>query len=225
VARSLFKLASGVKTPIFNIEASDLLNQMGDMREEMNKENDAQSKGEWFSTHPFSPLRLNAAKLFSGSEFFLRSIGATKNGVTDEQLEEEVSDLMSLMEPTYLQEKSEVAESMRRLLLAGAAAIASANGTMNEVEKKRLEDWFGASSISGLNMAALAADLVHRARDVKEKVPKLKRHQVLRDLCVMALADTHSDEAERKILHDIASQCDVSPTLIDRTLASGAVLD
>lgn len=97
---------------------------------------------------------------------------------------------MGLMQPTYLDEKSDTAEAMRRLLRAGGVRVAAASGGISAEEIAQLETFFGEGSFSGkLNVDALSRDVERRAREVREVVPPLRRMQVLRDLCLIALAD------------------------------------
>lgn len=221
VGRSLFKLASGLKGGLVQMRAEDLLAQIGDMRSELERQASAeeQPRGDWFATHPFSPLRLHAAKHFSQSALF------SGNGATREQLEADVSDLMSLMEPTYLSDKSEPAELMRRLLLAGGVAVASASGDIDPKERAALDKFFGAGTCDRLNVDALKKDLAKRAADVKERVPPLKRQQVVRDLCVIALADGNVAAPERAVLLELAAGAGVDALLVERTIANAVQLD
>jgi Zn-dependent protease with chaperone function/tellurite resistance protein len=219
-ARTLFKLASGLHTDVVKMSADALLSQALDIREEIRRANTANAtpSNEWFATHPFSPLRLRAAKAFSDSTQF----GGTR-AMND--VEAEVAELMSLMEPTYLQEKSEPAELMRRLLLAGAVAVANASGGISADEKKVIDRFFGAGSADSFNAKALTADLERRTNDVKARVPKTKQIQVLRDLCLVALADGNADDAERTVLYSVAKGLEVGVDVIERTLAQPPMLD
>jgi len=221
VARALFKLASGLKGGLVQMRADDLLAQVGDMREELSRQASVEEKprGDWFATHPFSPLRLHAAKYFAQSALF------DGTGATKAELEAQVADLMSLMAPSYLKEPGEVPELMRRLLLAGGVCVAAASGEVDAKEKAALEKFFGPGTCDRLNVKALQGDLERRAGDVKAKVTPLKRQQVVRDLCVIALADGHAQDAERALLLRIAEWAGVEAALVQRTLAAAPTLD
>ncbi len=221
VTSSLFKLASGLKTPLFQVKIDDLLSQMGDMRREADLAASAvgRPQSEWFSTHPFSPLRLQAAQLFSNSEAF------TKQSKDTLALEMAVADLMSLMEPTYLSDKSEMAETMRRVLLAGGILVASASGGIAEEEAALLTRFFGPGHLDNVSLESLKADLPTRLTAFRAAVPMLRRQQVLRDLCVVAKADRNVSEAERTLLFDLAKQSEVPLEFIEQCLAASARLD
>lgn len=213
-ARSFFKLASGLKGDRLQMNAGALLEQMGDIKAELERRvvDDAAPRADWFATHPFSPLRLKAA-------------WAWAQKWDTGRLEAEVADLMSLMEPTYLEEKTEAAELMRRLLFAGGVLVAAAHGDISAEEKKSLERFFGAGSTEKVSVEAFKRDLERRERDVKERVPKLRRTQVMRDLCLIAQADGHVHADERRVLEDIAAHIEAEPGVVERTLSRPAELD
>jgi tellurite resistance protein len=221
VTSSLFKLASGLKSPPFRVELSDMLSQMGDMEQEKAAAAVAAEtpQGDWFATHPFSPLRLQAAKLFAESTVF-------KDQAADSSaLEAAVADLMSYMEPTYLSDKGDVAETMRRVLLAAGMTVATADGAIAGAEKAALERYFGAGSLDNVNAEALQKDLPARIAALVEKVPPLRRHQVIRDLCVVARADGTVAAPERGVLLEVAAKCGVSGDVVERALSAVLELD
>lgn len=221
VARAFFKLASGLTGGMIDVHAEGLLDQIGDMRLELERESagDAPARQDWFATHPFSPLRLQAAKAFVESELF------TKGGTSREALASTIQELMSLMEPSYLEEKTETAEAMRRLLFAGGVLVAAADGISDE-EIAVLEQFFGEGRFKkGMNVEAIRADLPRRARAVVESVPPIRRIQVIRDLCLIALADREVEERERALLYEIAKMVEVDPGVVDRTLANAGNID
>lgn len=223
VGRALFKVASGLRGGLVQMRSEELLSQIGDLRSELDAQSvteAAKPRGDWFATHPFSPLRLHAARHFANSKDF--SPGAA---LTRAELEAAVAELMSLMEPTYLTDKTEVAELMRRLLLAAGVLVAAASGEIDPKERAALEKFFGPGSCATVNVEALRGDLPRRTREVKDKVPLLKRQQVVRDLCVIARADGQVDEPERQVLLSIAGELGVDPAFVERTLRAEVRLD
>jgi hypothetical protein len=112
VARALFKLASGLSGRTIRFKLADFLSQVDHMQEEDADPGVGASSEDWFSTHPFSPLRVKALELFHRSEL------VSSSGESIAQLEMGVQKLMSLMEPSYLEAKTGAAEAMRRLLFA-----------------------------------------------------------------------------------------------------------
>lgn len=216
-ARALFKMASGLRGGRIRILIDQFLSQVRDLREEAGRAGSADepARGDWFATHPFSPLRLRAAELAAGSELMV------PNGIPRAELEAQVHDLMTVMDPSYLRERSEAAEAMRRLLAAGAVLVAHASGTPDKRALEALERLFGAGSrLSEVKPADMRADLARRIERVRESVPALRRAQVVRDLGVVARADGHADDAELAILLDIADAVGVDRSLVTRSVTA-----
>ncbi|MBV1858535.1 MAG: M48 family metalloprotease [Nannocystaceae bacterium] len=213
VGRGLFKLASGLRGTKTNLAVDALLAQMEEIRAEGIATRSDEDRGEWFSTHPFSPLRLKAAQLFAGSEVM------TKGGSSLDQMELEVGSAMGIMEPGYLKAKTDQGQALRRVLLAGGMMVAAASGDVSEDEIDALDGFLGEGTVTGkLSVDALRDDLPSRVRAAKAAAPVMRRAQLIRDLCVIALADGHADSQERAVMVDLAKQLEVDPALVDQTL-------
>ncbi len=222
VASAFFKLASGLTGDLVQMRADDLIEQLGDIRQELERQKsaDAAIRMDWFSTHPFSPLRLRAAKFFAESSLY------REGGNTVDSLEGEVHELMALMEPSYLESRSDEAELMRRLLFSGGFWVADTSDGISDEELELMERLLGAGRVKkGMDVDAIKADVERRARDVKEEVPRMRRVQVIRDLCLIALADGHAKDPEREVLYEIAKMVEIDVGVVDRTLENPPKLD
>lgn len=220
VARSLFRLASGLRGSKIELHIEDFAAQVDEMKIEDDKPGQGAPMQDWFSTHPFSPLRVKALKLYADS------VLARGDGMSVADLEARTQTLMALMEPSYLEGHDPIAETMRRLLFAGSIAIAAASNGVSDVEIEAFEKFFGEGSFTeGLDVDAIAADLDARIADTVERVPQPRRVQVLHDLCVIARADGHVDDDELAILRRIASGLHVAQHLIDQSISGPLDLD
>ena len=221
-AAGLFKLASGIRGDRIQIRIDQFMSQVRDLRKEADlmAKADERPRADWFSTHPFSPLRLQACDLFADSELMV------DGGTAMPAIETQVEDLMSLMNPNYLQEKSDTAEAMRRLLFAGGVLIAAAAGEIQKEALSALEELLGPGSVpSEVNVDAVRDDLQRRVDSVKDKVPQLRRSQVIRDLVVIARADDHITHEEKRIMYSLAAKVGVDRGLVDSALCTGCELD
>jgi hypothetical protein len=213
VANALFRLASGLRTDLVHVRIDELATQVDDMQLELADPSNRPEMTDWFATHPFSPMRVKALKHFADSEL------SRPGGKPVDFLEAQVQALMSLMEPSYLDEKSEIAETMRRLLFAGAIAVADASNGISKAEIAVFEKFFGEGSFSDrLDVAALRRELENRAADARQKVPPTRRIQVLRDLCLVVRADGLVDAAGVEVLRNLAKSLEISTAVIDQTL-------
>jgi hypothetical protein len=219
VAHALFKLASGLSGRYAQFSLDDFLAQVDEMQLEEGKPGQGAPMEDWFLTHPFSPLRVKALKLFHDS-----ALAGGKMNINE--LDMGVENLMSLMEPSYLEGKTDTAETLRRLLFAGAIAVADASQGISAAEIKVFEDFFGKGAYSDrLNTQALKAELDARIAQANESTSIPQRMQVVRDLCIVSKADGHSTQAERNALYEIASGLKVTPLFVDCTLEADPELD
>lgn len=220
VGRGLFKLASGLRGTKTNLAVDALLAQMEEIQADGIATGNDGDRGEWFSTHPFSPLRLKAAQLFANSD------AMTKGGITQEQMELEVGTVMGIMEPGYLKAKTDQGRALRRVLLAGGMMVAAASDGISEVEIEALDEFLGEGTITDkLSLDALREDLPARIKAAIAEAPVMRRAQLVRDLCVIAFADGHPDAQERTVLIDLAKQLGVDAALVDETLEATLELD
>ena len=215
VSRSLFKLASGLTGKTIQFHLEDFLDQVDDMQVEDAEPGQGAPREDWFSTHPFSPLRVKALQLFD------RSALMRDGGRSAADLEVAVQGVMSLMEASYLEGRTETAEAMRRLLFAGAVAVAHATDGIDEREIAVFEKFFGEASFDrDREVDALTADLDNRVARVKELATTPQAMQVLRDLCIVSRADGQTSEAERAVLDRLADGLGVPRSFVCQSMES-----
>lgn len=220
VAHSLFKLASGLSSNYAQFSLADFLQQVDEMQLERAEPGQGAPTEDWFLTHPFSPLRVKALALFN------ESIMSKPGGTSVENLELEVHALMSLMEPSYLEARTDAAEAMRRLLLAGAVAVVTANSVVVPEEIAAFEKFFGTRAFSNkLDHAKLRSELTERIEQVRAQTSFPQRMQVLRDLLTIARSDGPPSDAERKVLVEIAHGLGISTCFIDQSINMATELD
>ncbi|MBX2811957.1 MAG: M48 family metalloprotease [Myxococcales bacterium] len=220
VAKALFRLASGLRRDdLVELDLQALAEQVQDMETE-GEMAVGTNQADWFSTHPFSPLRVMAL------ECFQRSVFVTQGGAEKVALDTEVQSLMALMEPSYLEDKSEVAETMRRLLFAATVAIIHAGGVITDAEIAEFERLFGAGSwSSSIDADAVVGTIDSRVADAIKLVPHAKRMQVMRDLCLVAQADGRIEPEEQRILRQLAKRLELQDILVAQGIACGCELD
>ena len=220
VSRALFKLASGLSGKTIEFHLADFLDQVDDMQVLDQKPGEGSPKEDWFSTHPFSPLRVKALVLFHDSEF------ARADGVPAAELETGVRELMGLMEPSYLEGRTKASEAMRRLLFAGAVLVGNADGPMVEEELAVFERFFGdGAAQEDWNIDAIEASLEDRVRQVGELASESQHIQILRDLCLVARAEGHTTPQERRVIERIARGLKLGDSVLENTLCGDLTPD
>ncbi|RVU31109.1 M48 family metallopeptidase [Neptunomonas marina] len=220
VARALFKLASGVTSTAVRFNLDDFLSQVDDMQITDEQSGSSASAEDWFSTHPFSPLRVKALQLFHHSELMM------KGGAAQMDLEMGVEGLMGLMEPSYLESRTESALAMRHLLFAGALLVADADGGISPNEIAVFEQFFGRYKYrEDFNLQKLKQELPKRAAQVVKHVTQPRRIQLIRDLCLMAKADGGVTHAEIVVLKEISHRLEVPVLVVDTFINDSSGID
>ena len=221
VARALFKLASGISDErVVRFEFHEFLAQVDDILAFDDQPGRGAPKQDWFSTHPFSPLRVKALKLFHESDLM------TTSGIDKSTLEDKVQQFMSLMEPNYLQGKTESSRAMRDLFLAAAVVMANAYEGISKKERDTLERYLNkAYSLDTLNPDRLKEDLPRRIAEVKNRASHTQHMQVLRDLCVVVTTEQPVSDVEQDLLNHIAIELEVSVGFIIQCMESDIELD
>ena len=220
VASALFKLSSGLTSDLIKFDLDDFLAQVDEMQIVDAEPGEGAPKGDWFSTHPFSPLRVKALQHFHNSEFMADA------GIAKEQLETNVQSLMGIMEPSYLEGKTEAAEAMRRMLFASAIAVADASGGISEKEVTVFREFFGKFALNDkLNLEKLKESMADRAEDVNKLASRSQCAQIIRDLVLISKADRNVSNKEKKVLIEAAGLLGVSNEVLEQTLGFEAELD
>ncbi|MDH3587987.1 MAG: M48 family metallopeptidase [Gammaproteobacteria bacterium] len=220
VARALFKLASGLSGVTIEFNLSAFLSQVDEMQIVAAEPGQGAPKEDWFSTHPFSPLRVKALQLYYQSEL------AQPGGLNKADLEVAVQRLMSLMEPSYMEGHTKSAEAMRRALFAAALVVAAANDDISEQEIEIFERFFGAGTFTEkLSLEKLRQELPARLQQVLNSTSVPQRMQLMHDLCIIARAEGHVSEVERAVLDQIADGLDVPRQFICQTFDANPELD
>jgi len=213
VASALFKLASGLTGNVVKFDLEEFLQQVDDMQAVDEEPGQGASEGDWFSTHPFSPLRVKALRLFFASNLM------DKTGTSLDELDVGVQRVMSLMEPSYLDANTDSAIAMRQLLFAGAIVVANADNGISEKEIAAFEKYFDDGEFSDkLNPQRIKDELPQRIQRAKDNCTDTQGMQVIRDLCVIAVADGEVLPAEIDVLNSIADGLKVSRTFVTQTI-------
>lgn len=220
VARSLFKLSSGLTSKIVEFSLDDFVKQVDDMKIDNQQPGQGAPQSDWFSTHPFSPLRVKALKLFENSELYG---GKQSKSV----LELGVQSVLSLMEPSYLEAKSDTAVAMRRLLFAGLIAVADAEDGISDEELEVFAQFFGKYAFSDkLDIEKTKETLPGRIKEVLDKASETQRMQVLHDMCHMAKTGGGVSKLERAVLDQVAEGLSIpSEFVCQATVDDDANLD
>lgn len=215
--RAEFKLSSGLGQPRYLKNTREAVTQLAALAEE----DIERCEDDWFSTHPYSPLRLRAIDLFARSTTYAKLSGAGEGSVSERDMEREVASIMELMNPTCLSERLASGAEIRELLVLAGVAVAMADAKVKKSEVETLD-----RLAKGLDVkAAFAADpakaearLRELAARLKVMLPLLRRQKIVEDLVSIALADGSVAPEEHETLGAIAELLDVDTFFVDDCL-------
>lgn len=219
-ARALFKLASGLTSNLIEIRIDEFAAQADEMAMDEEPSEDDSHQEDWFMTHPFTPLRVKALQKFVQSDLY------SKGGTDRATLESECHRLMAMMAPGYLEEDSEVAEMMRRVLFAAGCVLMQVDGEITDDEIRAFDSLFGEGTFGDhLDVEKLHERLAARIEDANRVVPHARRIQIIRDLCLIAIADGKVSDEEREFIHRVGRDLHLSPTVVDHCFIRDVELD
>ena len=113
---------------------------------------------------------------------------------------------MGLMEPDYMQGKTDTARIMRNLFVASAIAIADIHMGISDKERAVLRKFLEQGRlVDKLDPNQLREVLPKRISEARKRVSLTKRMHVVRDLCIVALAEQAIATEEMELLCTLAS--------------------
>ena len=226
-ANTFFKLSSGITSSVFQFSVKEYLAQLDDLRSEVaSQEADPQ---DWFSPHPFNPMRLKALEVFTKGQPYRELIGSNGGTLTADEVADQVTELMSIMEPTYLTDTGDVGDKGRAYLLKAKFLVAAANGVFERSEVEALESLVGpAVSLDEIRevfnqpVDVVREQVVELSKDIAYMMTGLQRLQLIRDIVVISYADGSIDQQEMDCLVWLCENVGVNPRFIQQILTSAA---
>lgn len=224
-ARGFFKLASGLSSSRVSADLEAYARQIESLAsapEARQKPRDDDDTLDCFSTHPYSPLRVRAVVAYSRSDQYKELSGFGPGDIKLEDVEEVVERDLALMEPSYLEEKSEDAKILKRLLYCAAVSVAASDGNVHEAEIKAVRRLVGQEEMwAGVDVVAARKELEEKLTAALTQ-PLARRAQLVQHLTIVAAADGVVTPEELGEMGRIATRLEVGPTVIEQTLSASA---
>ncbi|MDQ3368650.1 MAG: M48 family metalloprotease [Myxococcota bacterium] len=228
-AHALLKIASGLGSNVIRPDLAAFAAQIDALHAApaaCADERDEDELLDCFDTHPYSPLRVRGLLAFARSRTFQGAVGQPADGIDSDELERLVEHDLSVMEPSYLEERTETALLMQRALYCAGVCVAAANGDIAPSELRALRALLGAKQVDvpegGEELAAIRRELADKLAEVVDKVPFVQRAQLVQHATIIASADGSVEQVELDELLQLADALGVDPAVIDHTLAGAA---
>ena len=174
-------------------------------------------------------MRLKALEVFTKGQPYRELIGSDGGTLTADEVANQVTDLMSIMEPTYLTDTGDVGDKARAYLLKAKFLVAAANGVFERSEVEALESLVGpAVSLDEIRevfnqpVDVVREQVVELSKDIAYMMTGLQRLQLIRDIVVISYADGSVDQQEMDCLIWLCENVGVNPRFIQQILTSAA---
>jgi hypothetical protein len=225
-ATAFFKLSSGLSRPGIKADLDAFASQVEALASAPSAAQEVRDDDDTldcFSTHPYTPVRVRALLAFGRSSAFQQYLGKPSGGGLGlDEVEQVVERDLALMEPSYLEDRGEVADRMRRGLYCGGVSVAAAHDGISSEELAALR------ALLGAKQAQTPDDLDKLKGELEELLtaladaPFAHRAQLVQHLTVIAGVDGHVAEEEYAEMARIAERLSVPVSVIDQTLAGAA---
>ncbi|MGE0546835.1 MAG: M48 family metallopeptidase [Kofleriaceae bacterium] len=225
-AYALLKTASGLGSNIIRPDLEAFTSQIDALHAApaaCADERDEEQLLDCFDTHPYSPLRVRALLAFGRSKAFQTATGKPADGIDSDELERIVEHDLTVMEPSYLEDRTDTSELMRRVLFCAGTCVAAANGEIAPSELRALRALLGSRNVDIPDqLDAIKTELADKLKEARDKVPFAGRAQIVQHATIIAAADGSVDASELAQLLVVAEGLGVDPSVIDHTLAGAA---
>lgn len=225
VARALLKLSSGMSKGFSDVQISSYLDQYRELRAELHSEQ--ASPEDWYSSHPFSPLRLKALELFTMSDAFASSSSRSESRISSEEMEREIHSFMSLIEPAQLADATDGFETFREFAFISGFLVAASNGVLERNELLALSQLVGRplqeqeiEVLVHTDIPTLVKRITDMAKEINFSQPAMRRLSLMRDLIVVSGADGTIEASEIQALYFLCDVMQIRRDFVDDTLNS-----
>jgi uncharacterized tellurite resistance protein B-like protein len=227
--RSFFKLASGVSSDRIKPDLEEYASQVDSLAatpEARSKPRDDDDTLDCFDTHPYSPVRVRALVAFSKSQAYKDAVGDGPGTISDDDLAAIIERDLSLMEPTYLQEKSAKANLLRRLLYNGGLLVAGVTNGIDEKEIEAMRALLGADEVMdgavAANLSSARGNFESQAKEALGSTTLAERARLVQHLTIVAAADGVVDDEEMHEMIQCAGLLGVASSVVDQTVRGAA---
>lgn len=221
---AFFKLSSGVTTASLEFKLNEYIKQFSDL-EQVLSDSDVDPE-DWYSTHPFSPLRIKALQVFNDSETYYKLRGQNGGTISEEDMENEIANMMKLMEPSYLCGESEHGKMIQTFIFWGGYLVALADGKIEEEEIQALASIVDSNlfttcyaEIPLQTKDTIIEKLTEMSVDMNNILSTMQKLNIIRDMCVISASDGEIHESELEILYGLSNIFNIKNEFVDHVIS------
>ncbi len=224
-ATAFFKMSSGLSRPVITTDLEAFASQVESLASAPNAAHEVRDDDDTldcFSTHPYTPVRVRALLAFGKSRLFHDHLGKSGGELSIDDVEQIVERDLALMEPSYLEDKGDEADKMRRALYCGGVSVAASHQGVSDAEMAALRALLGAKQARPPeDLTAIRTELDTLLGEVAG-FSLARRAQLVQHLTVIAGVDGHVADEEYAEMARIAEALAIPAQIIDQTLAGAA---
>jgi len=169
-------------------------------------------------THPITPLRAKALLSFSKSDGFARAIGRSSFEIPMLDMEREVEQMLSVLEPDLTELTSaEESKAADVFVLKGVLMVIAADGTVDADEIKWLKQGWQGLDINTAKSVMSQPDFIKNTVEelkgpayiLRNKLPEMKLLGLFRVIIDAALSSEAMPEAEFQVVDHLRAMLDI----------------
>jgi uncharacterized tellurite resistance protein B-like protein len=204
---ALFKISSGISSALGGFDLTEYSKQLGELQNEIG--NAEVDPSDWYTTHPFNPVRIRAAEFFWKSETYQELSGIQSHSIefSEAALETSIAELLRIMEPAALSAGGEAGPILGTFFFWAALDLVLADEQVDEREVEALSTMVSPTPSAEViaEFRSLTAEarwdrVVEWGQQASVHLSPKLRLAVIRDLSVLASSDGKLDEMELKTL-------------------------
>jgi len=218
--KALIKLSCGLTEDCLEFDLPAYVSQMEDIKEISETVRDVE---DFFSSHPFNPIRVVALSHYWDSQTLTELLGHGPARHTDAEVDQRVSELLRFMDPKT---EEETQAELQECLVWGGYWVAASDGRIDQLERRAIAGLADSKIVDEATSAIKASkrplDLIrqrfHQAAQKCCRLPPPDRHQLIQQLIAVAKANLDVDRREKAALQSIGKALQVGPVFVDKIL-------
>jgi uncharacterized tellurite resistance protein B-like protein len=219
-AKALIKLSCGLGEDLIEFDLPGYVSQLADI-EAISRT--VRAVEDFYSTHPFNPIRVVALSRFWESHALAEFLGRPPAKHPDQAVDARIDELLRFMDPdaATIQNRSAV-----ECLVWGGFWVAASDGRIDRIEVqalgKAVKSRIASQAATAIQEAAEPLKLIRErfhgaARDCRQ-LPPAQRHAIIQQLIAVAKANLAVAVEEKSALQEICVALEVNPAFPEKIL-------
>jgi uncharacterized tellurite resistance protein B-like protein len=219
-AKALIKLSCGLSEDLIEFDLPGYVSQMADI-EAISRT--VRAVEDFYSTHPFNPIRVVALSRFWESQTLAEFLGHPPAKHSDQAVDARIDELLRFMDPDAATIHN---RSVVECLVWGGFWVAASDGRIDQVEVqalgKTMQSRIASDAAAAIHKAAEPLKLIRERFQGAAKgcrhLPPFQRHAIIQQLIAVAKANLTVATEEKSTLEEICSALEVNPAFPERIL-------